>query len=420
MTQSKWWGIGGSLMIGLFVAYLDRTTLSVGLPSIAQDMGFSGERFAVTGSLALTIFLIGYALANVLGGIFTRRFDPKPVVIWSFALWSAATVFVGFTSSLAVLLACRLILGIAEGVYWPQQSRFAKAWFSPGERTKANAIIQYYGQFIALAVGFVILTPIYHAFGWRSMFFLMGGIGLVVIVPLYIVKLKPESEAPYHTPQPQSGAANKLTFEMLGGPAFLLLLVSYVTQGMLFWGVTLWIPLAVQSVGFTGMSQAFASALPYLAAVLLALPMSRISDRTGKRVLIASLGLLIPGVLMMLLPMVTSGPAKLGLITVALGLYASSYTPNIWSILQSSIEPQAVGPASGIVNGIGAGGGGTIAGFLVGLLYRSTGSYMTGFVALGALVIVGGISLLIYGRVQKVRLGRSSEDSLMQATQQAR
>ncbi|MDR5794940.1 MFS transporter [Caballeronia sp. LZ008] len=419
MTQSKWWSIGGSLMLGLCVAYLDRTTLSVGLQSVAQEMGFAGERFAVTASLALTIFLVGYALANVLGGILTRRFDPKPVVIWTFALWSAATVYVGFTSSLVVLLACRLILGVAEGIYWPQQSRFAKAWFAPDERTKANAIIQYYGQYLALAFGFIVLTPIYHAFGWRSMFFLMGGIGLVIVVPLYMAKLKPEFEAPYRTPPAQSAAAGKLTFASLGGAPFLLLLLSYVTQGMLFWGVTLWIPLAVQSVGFTGMSQAFASSLPYIAAVLLALPMSRISDRTGKRVLIAALGLLIPGVLMMLLPMVSSGYAKLGLITVALGLYASSYTPNIWSIVQSSIEPQAIGPASGIINGIGAGGGGTIAGFLVGLLYRSTGSYMSGFVVLGALVILGGISLLAYGRVQKSRLHRDQAARFAHGTREA-
>ncbi|MDR5762847.1 MFS transporter [Caballeronia sp. LZ035] len=402
MKDSKWWSVGGSLMLGLCVAYLDRTTLSVGLQSVAQDMGFSGPRFAVTASLALTIFLVGYALSNVLGGILTRKFDPKPVVIWTFALWSAATVFVGFTSSLAVLLACRLILGVAEGVYWPQQSRFAKAWFAPSERTKANAIIQYYGQYLALAFGFIVLTPIYHAFGWRSMFFLMGGLGLVVIVPLYMKMLKPESEAPYRTP-PSANASGRLTLEALGGPAFLLLLVSYITQGMLFWGVTLWIPLAVQSVGFTGMSQAVASSLPYVAAVLLAVPMSRLSDRTGKRVLIAALGLLIPGVLMMLLPMVHSGYGKLALITIALGYYASSYTPNIWSILQSTIEPHAIGPASGIINGIGAGGGGTLAGFLVGMLYQSTGSYMSGFMVLGALVILGGIALLAYGRIQRTR-----------------
>ncbi len=398
MAQSKWWGIGGSLMTGLFVAYLDRTNLSVGLPSVARDLGFAGDGFAVAASWALTIFLIGYAVANVVGGILTNRLEPKNIVIWSFAIWSLATVLVGLTNSLAVLLVCRFILGAAEGVYWPQQSRFARAWFAPEERTKANALIQYYGQFLALALGFIILTPIYEAFGWRVLFFITGGIGLVVIVPLYIKQLRPESEAPFRDVQPAQ-AAPRLTLAALGGPAFLLLLFSYITQGMLFWGITLWIPLAVRSLGFTGFSQAVASALPYLAAVLLAIPMTRISDRTGRRVLIAALGMLIPGILMVMLPLFASGYAKMALITVALGYYASSYTPNIWSILQSSMKPEAVGPASGIINGLGAGGGGTIAGFLVGMLNSYTGSYMSGFIALGVLVILGGFSLLIYGRV---------------------
>jgi MFS family permease len=407
--RSKWWQIGGSLMAGLFVAYLDRTNLSVAIPAVSRDLGFAGDRFAVTSSWALTIFLIGYAVANILGGIFTRRFDPKIVVIWTFALWSAATVVVGMTTSLTVLLVCRLILGAAEGVYWPQQSRFARAWFAPEERTRANSIIQYYGQFLALAFGFMALTPIYQAFGWRVLFFLTGGLGLVIIVPLYAAMLRPETEAPYYVPEPHVAPPNtdqprvaqpRLTLQALGGPPFLLLVFSYITQGMLFWGITLWIPLAVRSIGFTGTSQAVASCLPYIAAVALAVPMAIISDRTRQRVLIAALGLLIPGVLLLLLPQVDSGYGKLALITVALGYYASSYTPNIWSILQATVEPSSVGPASGIMNGLGAGGGGTIAGFLVGMLNAATGSYMSGFMVLGGVVILGGIALLIYGRLK--------------------
>jgi MFS family permease len=397
MSQSKWWSIGGSLMVGLFVAYLDRTNLSVGLPQISRDLGFAGDHFAVTSSWALTIFLIGYAVANILGGILTRRMDPKPVVITCFIVWSLATILVGLTASVTVLLVCRLILGIAEGIYWPQQSRFARAWFAEKELTRANCIIQYYGQFIALAVGFMILTPVYDAFGWRVLFFITGGIGIVFIVPLYFAMLRRESEAPYA--QRNEGKQEKLTLKSLGGPAFLLVVFSYVTQGMLFWGITLWIPLAVRSLGFTGMGQALASSLPYAAAIALAIPMAKISDRTGRRVLIASMGLIIPGLLLLLLPTVDSGYAKLGLITVALGYYASSYTPNIWSILQSTVDPRAVGPASGIMNGLGAGGGGTIAGFLVGLLTSYTGSYMSGFMVLGGLVALGGISLLTYGRI---------------------
>jgi MFS family permease len=409
-TRQRWWTIGGSLLLGLFVAYLDRTALSVALPSVAEDMGFSGAQMAITSSWALTAFLIGYAIANVLGGIFTRKWDPKHVAIWTFALWSVATVFVGFTNSVAVLLACRVVLGVGEGIYWPQQSRFAKAWFAPEERTKANALIQYYGQYLALAIGFILLTPIYHAFGWRVLFYLTGGMGLVIIVPLYLAKLKPETEAPY-PPAVQAAGAGRLTLASLGGAPFFLILFSYVMQGMMFWGITLWISLAVKSVGFTGTSQALASGAPFIAAVVLAPLMTSISDRTGRRVLIAAIGLVVPGVLLMLLPAVSSGYAKLALITFALGFFASSYTPNIWSILQASAEPQAVGPAAGIMNGIGAGGGGTLAGFLVGIINAVTGSFMAGFEALGVLALLGGASLMLYGRVMRKRPGRNGAEA---------
>jgi hypothetical protein len=118
-------------------------------------------------------------------------------------------------------------------------------------------------------------------------------------------------------------------------------------------------------------------------------------------VLIAALGQILPGALLLLLPQVDNPTLKLGLITVAMGYYASSYTPNIWSILQGGVRPQAVGPAAGIMNGLGAGGGGTLAGFLVGLLKQSTGTYDAGFVALGAIVVLGGLALLVYGRMQR-------------------
>ena len=402
MQQSRWWSIGGSLLVGLFVAYLDRTNLSVSIRAVADDMGFAGDQFAVTSSWALTIFLIGYAVANILGGIVTRRMDPKTIVIWSFLIWSVGTVIIGFTSSVTILLASRLLLGVAEGVYWPQQSRFARAWFAPSELTKANSIIQYYGQYLALAIGFIVLTPIYDAFGWRILFFLTGGIGIVIIAPLYAACLRPEHEAPYRL-QDAELSAPRLGFAAFGGAPFILLVFSYITQGMLFWGITLWIPLAVRSLGFTGWGQAFASAVPYIAAVVLAVPIAALSDRTGKRVLIAASGQLVAGVLLLILPAVDSPGLKLALITVAMGYYASCYTPNIWSILQSTVRPEAVGSASGIMNGLGAGGGGTIAGFLVGLLQARTGSYTAGFSILGALVLLGGLALLWYGRVTRER-----------------
>jgi MFS family permease len=405
--DSKWLKIAGTLMVGLFVAYLDRINLSIGLTSISKDLGFTGESFAVTSSLALTTFLIGYAGANIFGGVLTRRFDPKWVAVAMMAIWSVATLLTGWVASVTMLLGCRLVLGIAEGIYWPQQSRFVKSWFSQGELTRANSLIQFYGQYLALAIGFVILGPIYDNFGWQALFFVTGGLGLFIMVPLYLKLLGSRSTAPYVEQKP--GPPAKLTLKAMGGWPILLLIFSYITQGMLFWGITLWLPLALKSIGITGIAASIGSALPYLAAVVLAIPLSIISDRTGKRVLIAALGLLLPGILLMFIPAVDNGYLKLAIVTVSLGYYAASYTPNIWSVIQSNVEPEALGAASGIINGLGAGCGGTMAGWLVGMLYKSTGSYMFGYVSLGVLVILGGIALLAFGKIRSMQASAAGQ-----------
>ncbi|VDZ81258.1 sugar transporter [Salmonella bongori] len=117
-SMQKWLRIGATLMFGLFVAYLDRSNLSVTLPTITHDLNIDGA----TASIVLTIFLIGYAFSNIFGGVFTQRYDPKKIVVLMVLIWSIATVCVGFTSSVYVILICRLVLGITEGIYWPQQS----------------------------------------------------------------------------------------------------------------------------------------------------------------------------------------------------------------------------------------------------------------------------------------------------------
>ncbi|MDT7654038.1 MAG: hypothetical protein QOI36_5444, partial [Pseudonocardiales bacterium] len=159
MGSSKWWRIGAVLMFGLFVAYLDRSNLSIALPELSHDMGFAGPTFADTSSWALTAFLFGYLAANLLGGFLTYRIDPKLTLILTVAVFSTCTLLSGFVGSVGLLIALRVVLGFAEGIYWPQQFRVAKAWFTDREMSKGTAIIQYYGQYGALAIGFFLLTP---------------------------------------------------------------------------------------------------------------------------------------------------------------------------------------------------------------------------------------------------------------------
>ncbi|MCU1662113.1 MAG: permease [Pseudonocardia sp.] len=401
MGSSKWWRIGAVLMFGLFVAYLDRSNLSIALPELSHDMGFAGPTFADTSSWALTAFLFGYLAANLLGGFLTYRIDPKLTLILTVAVFSTCTLLSGFVGSVGLLIALRVVLGFAEGIYWPQQFRVAKAWFTDREMSKGTAIIQYYGQYGALAIGFFLLTPVYDALGWRPLFWVTGLAGIVLVIPLYVAFLKsaPTGAAP-PAPAREPGTRMKMRFADFGGPRFLLLVFSYFSNGMLFWGITLWIPLVIQSLGFTGTGRGLLAALPYLLSLVLTVPMMGISDRTGKRVLIASSGLLVGGTLVGALPLVENPVGKLVMICIGMGYFTATFTSNLWAIAVTDLPPHLVGPATGIINGFGAGGGGIVAGFVVGKLQAVTGSFLPGFVVLGVMAIVGGLALLTYGRLR--------------------
>jgi len=398
--MTKWWRIGAVLMFGLFIAYLDRSNLSIALPGVSQDMGFAGDAFADTSSWALTAFLFGYLAANLLGGFLTYRIDPKLTLVVTVAVFSACTLLSGFVSSVGLLIALRVVLGFAEGIYWPQQFRVAKAWFTEREMSKGTAI-QYYGQYAALALGFFLLTPLYDALGWRPLFWITGLAGIVIVIPLYLAFLRsaPAGAAPAVPPR-EPGTRTRMRFADFGGPRFLLLVFSYFSNGMLFWGITLWIPLVIEALGFTGTGRGLLAALPYVLSLVLTVPMMSISDRTGKRVLIASSGLLVGGALVAAIPLVESPVGKLVLICVGMGYFTATYTSNLWAIAVTDLRPDLVGPATGIINGFGAGGGGIVAGFVVGQLRAATGSYLPGFVVLGVMAIIGGLALLAYGRLR--------------------
>jgi MFS family permease len=291
------------------------------------------------------------------------------------------------------------VLGFAEGIYWPQQFRLAKAWFSDREMSQGTAIIQYYGQYLALALGFFLLTPLYDGLGWRALFLIAGAAGLALVIPLYARFLSSRpAGAPPVAEVPAERA--KLSWRGFGGKKFVLLVFSYFANGMLFWGITLWIPLVVQSLGFGGAWRGLLAALPYLLSLVLTVPMMALSDRTGKRVLIASSGLLVGGAFVGCLPLVAGPTVKLVLICVGMGYFTATFTSNLWAIAVNDLEPRVVGPATGIINGFGAGGGGIVAGLVVGQLRAATGSYLPGFVVLGVMAVLGGLALLYYGRLR--------------------
>ncbi len=77
-------------------------------------------------------------------GVFTQRYDPKKIVILMVLIWSIATVLPIFTSSVYVILICRLVLALPKAFIGRSSPASPATSVSDKERTQANSIIQYY------------------------------------------------------------------------------------------------------------------------------------------------------------------------------------------------------------------------------------------------------------------------------------
>jgi ACS family D-galactonate transporter-like MFS transporter len=76
------------------------------------------------------------------------------------------------------LFAFRLGLGVAESPCFPTNSRVVATWFPQNERAMATGTYTV-GEYIGLAFFSPFLFALMGAFGWRSLFYVVGAVGLV-------------------------------------------------------------------------------------------------------------------------------------------------------------------------------------------------------------------------------------------------
>lgn len=167
-------GILALISAATMLNYLDRSVLGVAKPALTAELHIGPE---VMG-LIFSAFSWTYALAQVPGGFVLDKFGTRITYGLSLFLWSAATALHGLASGVAGLLGARLALGLAESPCFPANSRVLASWFPQGERARANSVYAV-GQYIGLGLLIPVLGWIVATWGWRSLFWLVGGIGVV-------------------------------------------------------------------------------------------------------------------------------------------------------------------------------------------------------------------------------------------------
>jgi EmrB/QacA subfamily drug resistance transporter len=180
-ADSRRWRALAVTQLAGFMILLDVSIVVVALPSIERELGVSaGSVQWVVSGYALTL---GLALvpAGRLGDTLGRR-RMFLIALAAFVVTSALT---GAAPTIGLLIAARLVQGVAGGMLMPQNSGLIQELFRGAERGRAFGIL---GATIGLAtaagpvIGGLILAAFTGPDGWRWVFYVNVPIGLVALV----------------------------------------------------------------------------------------------------------------------------------------------------------------------------------------------------------------------------------------------
>ncbi len=175
------WTILAILFLVTTINYADRATIAIAGPELSKQLELSPVQMG----FIFSAFSWSYVLAQLPGGWLLDRFGTKITYFFSIFLWSVFTVcqgWVGFFSAgtaVMLLFALRLIVGAAEAPSFPGNSRLSTSWFPTAERGTAAAIFNS-AQYFATVLFAPIMGWLVHAHGWESVFFVMGGLGVIM------------------------------------------------------------------------------------------------------------------------------------------------------------------------------------------------------------------------------------------------
>jgi sugar phosphate permease len=408
------WRLAQTLMVTLFVGYLDRMNVSLALPLIAAQYGWTVDQTRELGGQLLTVFYVGYGLANLFLSPLATRFGPRASLVVVICLWSLFTALGAVVSaSLTMLMATRVLLGLSEGVHFPMMNLLTKRWFPPHERARANSVWMG-GLLLAVCLAPVLLIPLMHAFGWTGGFLVLAAAGPLVSLPLvwWFVHDNPSRHPRIGAAERQhieSGnareaadtgiSAGRLWHTMTRLPV-LLMLVAGTLYNVVAVGLSLWLPTYfVTAKGLPYTDLVYATSLPYVMGVVGLVLWSVLGDRWNRRAALGALGF-VGGAVSIWLALTLPGVAASVAGFTAAVFWISAFSACEFSLVQRMLPPEQVGTCAGIYNGlitmVGGGAGPVVVSAIIG---GGPDGNPAGVLAAVAVCGLAAVVMLVLGRL---------------------
>ncbi|MDF9751914.1 MFS transporter [Arthrobacter sp. ES3-54] len=397
-----------------FIAYLDRNNVGFAKLTMSEDIGLSASAYG----LGAGIFFLGYALLEIPSNAGMYRFGARKWIariLISWGIFATAMCLVNGATSFYIV---RFLLGAAEAGFFPAILFYLTLWFPSAQRVTVLGIF-ILAQPVSNALGAPVsglllqMDGIWGLQGWQWLYIVEGIPAIILGILTPILMTDRPSHARWLADDEREWLTTTMDDELArhqkGQPHHFLaglkdprtIAYSALYFGLVcgIYGLGLWMPTIVAALGdFSTTQVGFIVAIPYTVAAVFVYFWGKRSDRTGNRVLhatismvMAAIGLLAAGYLVE----VNAVLALLALTLAAMGIY-------------SAIAPFLAMPATALVGAAAAAGlamvnslgnlGGFVAPFAVGLFNDATGDNRSGLVFLSACLAITAVATYLYAR----------------------
>ena len=177
------------VMVGVYaLSIADRYVISTLLEPIRLELQLtdSGIAFLTGVSLALFYVLFGFPLSWLID-----RYSRRNIIAASVVVWSAMTTCCGLAQNYWQLLISRIGVGVGEAGGTPGASSILSDYFPAAQRPMALTVFAL-GASIGAWVGADVAGQIADAYGWRSVFLILGIPGVIFGLLIFFTVREPK------------------------------------------------------------------------------------------------------------------------------------------------------------------------------------------------------------------------------------
>ena len=389
-TASGRWVIVGLLCIGVIIAYIDRTNLSVAVAD--NDFKAYFKLGETERGWLNSAFFWSYAFLQIPAGWLVDKYGVRGPYAIGFLIWSAVSALTAFCGSVGQLFTLRFLLGVGESVVTPAAMKWIRFHFAEKERGFAVGCYMT-GTKIGPAIGTPVAAWLIHAYGWRAMFVILGLGCLLWLVPwLMLVR----EEKPGAAVSASAAAAPSVSFgRIMASPVIWGTIIGTFCYMYFVYFCMTWMPAYLKearklSLGSSSLYTGFSFAGMAAVAALAGWWADRIISRGGDPVRVRK-AFTIAGFVMASTEVVGAFSDSLS-VALFFSVFSLSglglATANYWALTQTLIPGGAIGKIVGIQN-CAANLPGIVAPILTGWLIAKTGSYDAPLQAVWVFLIAG-------------------------------